>query len=467
MWFPIVAWIVLLSASAFFVGASLDLDPAQISVQFAALPGPQRFSLGAVIVTALALIGAGVWQTYSLTRQNQLLRDRLKGLRHGVLDAHGSQKDFDAAVQTLVDNDPEEAIETLHRAVTDTEQKVVQQQSRSRSVDMQERLDAIRLRQQALRASVGVVAEKRRVIEPVFGELRDRQRQLERSLSELEVDDSKNNLGHRLNELEQNVALVQQRERVLQESLAALNRFQEELGKSQVALAPLRAPETGIYAMVGALRRRHAEVVVGLDALESSDGEPIAAHVEALSRNKVDIEQRMARLDDAFRTMDAIRLDFETLRERRTHLERAFAEVETDADGNSLSDRQNALVAFNVQSQSRLRNLQVAAATLSQIKDELARSQTELTPLNEPVFGIEALISDIQAGRELLSKTLDEMEVRGDQRLDSRVEQLSSNKREIDERMAHLFGHFQKLDSMRKDIGEIFSSIRNTLNRIG
>ncbi|MDI1263756.1 MAG: hypothetical protein PS018_10915, partial [bacterium] len=107
------------------------------------------------------------------------------------------------------------------------------------------------------------------------------------------------------------------------------------------------------------------------------------------------------------------------------------------------------------------------AATLRQIKEELAKSQTDLVPLLEPAFGIEALISDIQVGREILSKTLDEMEVKGDTKLDSRVDLLSKNKHEVDQRIAHLFDHFQKLDSMRKDIGEIFTSIRNALNRIG
>src|ERR1019366_9800440 len=56
MWFPIVAWIVLLIAAAFFAGATLDLDPAQISTHFSALPGPQRFALGAIIFTTISLI---------------------------------------------------------------------------------------------------------------------------------------------------------------------------------------------------------------------------------------------------------------------------------------------------------------------------------------------------------------------------------------------------------------------------
>src|ERR1700712_1276793 len=125
MWFPIIAWIVLFSASAFFAGATLGLDPGEISIQFSALPAPQRFALGAIIFTTLSLIGSSVLQAYSLARQNKLLRDRLKGLRQGTLAAQGSQNQFDAVVQNLVDNDPQEAIASLEKSVTDTEQRAV------------------------------------------------------------------------------------------------------------------------------------------------------------------------------------------------------------------------------------------------------------------------------------------------------------------------------------------------------
>src|ERR1700730_1472954 len=198
MWFPIVAWIVLLGASAFFLHATLGLDTAQISV----LPTPQRIAIGAIILTTLSLIGSSVWQANSLARRNKLLRDRLKGFRQGAVVALGSQNQFDAAVQHLVDNDPEEAIASLQKTLTEAEQRAALQQGRSESVDMQDGLEGIRRRQQALREKIGEVADKRRVIEPVFGELRDRQRQLESSLTELETDDKKNNLADRLNELD-------------------------------------------------------------------------------------------------------------------------------------------------------------------------------------------------------------------------------------------------------------------------
>jgi hypothetical protein len=110
---------------------------------------------------------------------------------------------------------------------------------------MKDRLDEIRRRQLALRENIGVVAERRRVIEPVFGELKDRQRQLERSLTDLEVDDNKNNLADRLKELDQNVSLIHARQGLLQETLTTLNRFKEELGKSQAELVPCARRKQG------------------------------------------------------------------------------------------------------------------------------------------------------------------------------------------------------------------------------
>jgi hypothetical protein len=431
------------------------------------LPGPQRIAIGAIIFTTLSLIGSSVWQTYGLARRNKLLRDRLKGLRQGTVVALESQSKFDTAVQHFVDNDPEEAIASLQKTLTETEQRAALQQGRSESADMRDRLDDIRRRQQALREMVGEVGDKRRVIEPVFSELRDRQRQLERSLTELETDDDKNNLADRLNELDHNVSLIHARKNLLQESLATLNRFKEQLGKCGAELVPLRAPEAGINALIAELRLSRDQLTVTLDELESSGDEKLSSRVEALSTNKLEIEQRVARLDDCFNILNAIRLDFEELGNRRTRLERSLKEVETDSSGKSLVDRQNALNEFIVESRLRLGKLQDSSATLNQFKEALAKSQTELAPLQAPVFGIEALIGEVNANRDLLIKTLGEIEFKGDEMLSSRVEALANNKLDIDARIARVFENFQKLDSMRKDIGEIFTSIRGTLNRIG
>lgn len=467
MWFSVVAWIVLVGASAFFAGAALNLSRAEIAVHLAALPGPQRFALGAILFTTLALIGSSVWQAFSLAHQNKRLRDRLKGLRQDTLTAHETQAQFDTGVQHLVDNDPQEAIASIHKALTETEQRAVLAHGQSESVDMRDRLDDIRRRQQALREAIGTVAEKRRTIEPVFGELKDRQRQLERWLTDIETDDSKNNIADRLKDLTHNVAVIHERKTLLQQSLTTLSRFKEELQEAEAELVPLSSPETGLDALIADLRMRRDRLTASLDQLESSGDEKFGARVEALSREKIEVEQRFARLDDGFNILNSIRFDFDELRERRAHLERSLAEVETDPDGKSLIDRQNALNQFIVEARLRLTGLQDSSSTLAHFREGLVKSQGELAPLQSPVFGIEALIREVNENRDILIKTLGEIEFKGDEKLSSRVEALSRNKAEVDERLAHVFENFQKLDSMRKDIGEIFTSIRGTLNRIG
>ncbi|MFH1346017.1 MAG: hypothetical protein ABIL01_33160 [Pseudomonadota bacterium] len=463
MWFSIIAWIVLVGASAFFAGAALNLSLPEVSIHFAALPGPQRFALGAILFTTLALIGSSVWQAFSLARQNRLLRDRLKGLRQDTLTAHETQTQFDTGVQHLVDSDPEVAIASIEKALAETEQRAVLAHGQSESVDMRDRLDDIRRRQKVLRETIGVVAEKRRVIEPVFGELKDRQRQLERWLTDLETDDSKNNIADRLKDLSHNVAVIHERKTLLQDSMTTLNRLKEELEKSEAELVPLG----GLDVLIAELSVRRDQLIRSLDQLETSGDEKLGARVEALSRERIEIGQRVARLDDGFNILNSIRLDFDELRERRTHLEHALAEVETDPSGKSLIERQNALNEFIVESRLRLTRLQDSSAMLTHFKEEVVKSQAELVPLQSPAFGVEALIREVNENRDILLKTLGEIEFKGEEKLEARVEALAKNKAAIDARLAQVFENFQKLDSMRKDIGEIFTSIRGTLNRIG
>ena len=141
--------------------------------------------------------------------------------------------------------------------------------------------------------------------------------------------------------------------------------------------------------------------------------------------------------------------------------------METDSSGKSLTDRQNALNEFVVQSRLRLSTLEDSFTTLNRFKEELTRSQADLVPLQAPALGIEALIAEVQTICDYVTKTLGEIELNGDDSLASRVEMLSESKREIDERIAQVFEHFSKLDSIRKDIAGIFMAIRSTLMKIG
>jgi chromosome segregation ATPase len=466
----VFVWLAFLAIVAILAQQAFGYDLTHLPAHFQALPLPQRIATGAIAAMAIALIAASIWQAQRASRQEKslkLLRDRLKTTREDTVVAHALQSHFDAAARHLAENDPEEAIVSIRKRLSDTEQTAAAQQSLNQASDMQDQLADIRRRQKELREKVGVIAEQRRVMEPVFAEIRDRQRQLERSLGELETDDHKNGVAVRLKELDQDVASILGRLNTLQDSFAALNRYKEQLDKSQAELVPLRTPEAGLHALIEQLRLGYAELAKTLAELETNGGEPLVSRVETLSRDKLELEQRLARVDDCFNILDAIRLDFEELGQRRQQLEQALAEIEIDQSGKSLDERQNALNEFVIQSRIRLGALQETFMTLDQFKKELAKARADLVPLQAPVFGIEALIGDVHAIRNLLVTTLCEIEANGDGPLSSRVEALAKSKREVEERIAKVFENFTTLDLLRKDIGGIFTTIRGTLNRIG
>ncbi|MCG2638512.1 MULTISPECIES: hypothetical protein [Bradyrhizobium] len=468
MWlFFLVAWFVLLAAIAFLAPQAFGYDVTHLPAAFIALPVPQRIAAGAIVVVGLALIGASVFRLSRQDRRLDSLRDRLKKTREDVVVAHALQNHLDATVQHLIESDPREAVSALHDKLGETEQRALLQQGRNQSTDMQDQLAEIRRRQQTVREMVGKVADQRRAVEPVFTEIRDRQNQLERALLDLETDDRKNNLADRLKDIARDVSTLLGRVNAVQGTFATLNQYKEDLAKSHAELVPLRSSDAGINALIGELGLSHDRLAKTVDEIETGGEAPLNARVETLSKNKNEIEQRLARIDDSANILKSIRLDFEELAQRQAQLERSLAEVETDPDGRTLVDRQNALNDFVLQSRQRLGALQETLATLNAFKAEMSKSQADLVPLKAPVFGIEAMIAEVSATRDLLAKTVGEIEASGDVTLTSRVDALTKSKREVEDRLARIFDNFNALDALRKDIGGIFSTIRNSLNRIG
>jgi DNA repair exonuclease SbcCD ATPase subunit len=471
MWLLFVfAWVCFLALIALVAQQGFGYDLGRLWAHFFELPQGQRWAAGFIVVMAIALIGTSIFLSRRMSRQDEslrVLRARLKGARDDMVVAHGLQNHFDGVVQHLVDSTPQEAIAALQQRLVETEQKVALQQSQNEATDIEEQLDDIRRRQQILRETVGEVAEKRRVTEPVFAEIKDRQRQLERSLAKLEVDDNKHNLADRLQEIGGEVLAIQKRLTVLQESLVTLNRHKEDLDKTNAELGPLQAQGAGIYAVIDELRPAYQQLTRKIDEFEVRDGETISNYVEALSRSKMEIEQKVARLDDCFNILETLSLDFGELKQRQAHLERSIAEVETDSSGKSLVERQNALNEFVLAARLRLSTLESSFTTLNRFKQELTKAQADLTPLQAPEFGIESMIAEVHAIREVVLKTLTEIERNGDNSLESRLTQLSISKREIDQRLGQVFEHFASLDTIRKDIGGIFMAIRGALMKVG
>ncbi|WP_247308544.1 hypothetical protein [Bradyrhizobium sp. 48] len=295
MWlFFVVAWFVLLAAIAILAQQAFGYDVAHLPAMFADLPMPQRIATGAIVTLGLALIGAPAWRLSRQDRRLNTLRDRLKKTREDVVVAHALQNHLDATVQHLIESDPREAVSALHDKLGETEQRALLQQGRNESTDMHDQLAEIRRRQQGVREMVGKVADQRRAVEPVFTEIRDRQNQLERSLLDLETDDRKNNLADRLKDVARDVSALLSRVNAVQDTFVTLSQYKEDLAKSHAELIPLRSSDAGINALIGELGLSHDRLAKSIDELETGGEAPLDTRVETLSKNKIEIAQRLA-----------------------------------------------------------------------------------------------------------------------------------------------------------------------------
>src|SRR4029077_8948488 len=138
----------------------------------------------------------------------------------------------------------------------------------------------------------------------------------------------------------------------------------------------------GIKTLLGDVQVARDHLVKAIEELETTaEGEAISARAAALSSGKKDAELRIARLEQSFGVLDAIRRDMAEFKKRQEDLAAAFAEVETDSDGKSLNARLEELDQFSGQTRGRLRALQEILTTLNRYRKDLIHSQNELSPL--------------------------------------------------------------------------------------
>ncbi|HET7885249.1 MAG TPA: hypothetical protein VFL62_03385 [Bradyrhizobium sp.] len=468
MW-GLLAWLALLAATVVLASVAFHFDPAQIPAAFQALSPSQQVAAILIALVALALIASTLSQAFRVARQARDARAAREGVASakGALAAAGTaQKDFDAALSHLAGSDPEDALSQVHKQLSEAEARLALQRGRNEATDMKERLEEVRRRQQALREQIGEVAEKRRAIEPVFEELKDRQRQLARSLDKIETDDNNNNFIELLKEFDIKTGPIQARHQALQDAFALLTRLKEGIATSQTELVRLQAPASGVKALLGEVESARDHLVRAIEALEmTADGEALAARVSALDSAKKDAEQRIARLEQSFAVLDAIRRDMAEFKKRQQDLASAFAEVETDPDGKSLNARLEELDQFSSQTRGRLRALQEILTTLNRYRKDLIHSQNELSPLRAPGEGVHAVIEELDRRQAELTATLDEMETSGNQTLGARVSGFAENKRAAEQRIAEVHRLFAQLESIREEITAAFSDLNSAFKK--
>jgi len=337
----IIACIVVLLLAVGFLALNAGLDLSALVAMFTALPIAHQAALAVAAIALVLLFGAVSFQSDRVARQRKaiaVLSGRLDGVRQSAQAGDKAQAGFDSVLQRLVGSDPEEAIATLSKKLRDAEQATLIQHSHNEAVDLESRADDIRSRQQALRRRIGEVTEKRRLVEPIFAELSERQSIIERSLQDFEKGQGGKSLETHLAELTGFVRRTEERLLAFDQGLITLDRIKTDIAGLERRTAPLEAPDSGIKHVIRDVSALAGQLGAAVDRLEQDGDRTVSHRVEEFADRTRELEQRIATLCDQFVTLETIRTDIGVLF-TRLNVALATHAAARGADGQDLVQR--------------------------------------------------------------------------------------------------------------------------------
>jgi len=276
---------------------------------------PQKIAWFVMLLAPVTLIAFSAWQTAKLAQERQTndsLQTRLRGVRDAVNEIELSQKDVDSAAQYLARTDPEDAIRSLQHRLSKTEETAHLQQSRNEAVDLLERIESLRTRQQAFRETLSDVVGKRQVIDQTFTELRKHQDDIERMLGDLEGDGA--SLQDRLQELASSIDGTHPRFDEIERSMELLIHLKRGVATLQARLAPLELNEHGgVKNLIKAVRELRDQLAANIERLDRDGESNLATGVAKLADSRQQLEGRGTGLLDEFSKLDSIHKDINGL----------------------------------------------------------------------------------------------------------------------------------------------------------
>lgn len=430
------------------------------------LPVEQQALLAAIALNVLLIIGLSVMQLGQLgqlVEQSQSVQKEREVFQLATKPLDETQNGLDGAVRYLVNSDPETHLTTLQRRITEGEVRADQQAGANKAADIQDRLQAIRERQQKLRDQLGETVSDRRAFEPVFNELTQRQKHIDGTLSELEIDDGRKNIGLQIEGLEKDVVRTQEKLKNLQSAFASLQTIRADLSECKGRLAPLEASTDGLNAILSNTQTSRDSLIKAITRLEGEGEASLVHRVAGLKNSKDDASQRIGKLDECFATLDAIRKEFVALTERHKYVERSIAEIELGADGQRLETHLESLRETAVQTRSRVWGLQDSLSVLNGLKQEFGKMQLEVAPLQSPDQGVGTLKAQVQNLIGRMNDALLQLESDADKSLVARIEDIKGSKADVERRIEQMHECFKQLETVRGDVGRLFSKLNQDI----
>ncbi|HTV35136.1 MAG TPA: hypothetical protein VMF12_01795 [Xanthobacteraceae bacterium] len=459
--------VVLFMLAVLVVALAQGPEMAALIAAYRSEPLLDEAAWAVVVLVPLSMLLVAVWLWDRLLRQRQAftaLELRLDGVRGRVKELNRAQVDVDADVQNLTRSDPEDAIAELQRRVAESERFAQIQQSRTETVNLDARIDALRSQQQGLKERLGPVLEARRSIEHVFTELDSRQRDIDRSLNEIASGDDATALDLRLKNLVEFARLGNARCDQIEQASKTVAALSEACMELRARLAPFAATEDGITSRVRRLGEERDRLTAEIESLERAPEGSLSERVQGLAADKKKLDDAIAHLHGQFSELATLRRDVGGLFAAFDRALNAIATVRTEEGVAGIDARFEELSRFVEQTQARFDDLDRRAGAFAQLKTRLGDLQTRLAPLDSEETGVVRLIKDLGDMREKLIDKIRGIEGGEEGDLAARIKDFAKTKHELENRVAGLADQFTKLSTMRKDIAGLFDKLSGAVN---
>jgi chromosome segregation ATPase len=189
----------------------------------------------------------------------------------------------------------------------------------------------------------------------------------------------------------------------------------------------------------------------------------------ALQRGRNKAADMRERLDEVRRRQQALREQigevaekrraiepvFEELKDRQRQLARSLDKIESDGSDKNFIDLVKEFDLKTGPIYARQQALADAFATLTRLKEGIAKSQAELVALQAPQSGVKALLGEVEIARDQLAKAIEALETTAEgEAITARAASLDASKKDAEQRIARLEAAFAVLDTIRRDMAE-------------
>jgi hypothetical protein len=218
-------------------------------------------------------------------------------------------------------------------------------------------------------------------------------------------------------------------------------------------------PEDAIAALEGRLTEAEQAADLHQARNEATD---LFSRIEQVRQQQHAVREKLAAVIGKRQSIEAL---VAGLQNSQNDIESALLMMEQDKDGRPLADRLQRIADFGAGTGSRFEEIERCMEIILRLKGDFDVLQHRLLPLEDKESGVRNAFRSVSKTRELLAASIDRLEREEGVPLATRVQKLALARQELDGQVTVLLEQFSKLDTIHKDISELFAKL-NRAERI-